>query len=244
MAGKVELEGAGDSDGPTSSSLLDRVKIRAPGAWERFVDVYAPLIYRWCRRMGVRADDAPDVLQEVFLAVANHIDQFHGDQPGDTFRCWLWTITRNKIHDYFRSEKHQAKACGGSSADARLCRVPDQLPSIAEADRSLTEEAALAQRVVKLIRPEVEDRTWRAFWRLAVDRQSGPDVAAELGMSLRAVYQAKYRVSQRIHQELDGLPPNMRRSVIGQQIESEAAKTVSEGNLSPNLPGSKAVGRD
>lgn len=206
MTRKSGLEGIPGSGIETSPSLLDRVKIRAPGAWERFVDVYAPLVYRWCRRAGVRADDAPDVLQEVFLAVATHIEQFHSDQPGDTFRGWLWTITRHKTQDYLRGEKHQAKARGGSSAEERLYRSPDRLPSSAEADWSSAEEAALAQRVVELIRPEVEDRTWRAFWRLAVDGQPGLEVADELGMSLRAVYQAKYRVLQRIHQELDGLP--------------------------------------
>jgi RNA polymerase sigma-70 factor, ECF subfamily len=185
--------------------------------------VYAPLVYRWCRRAGVRADDAPDVLQEVFLAVATHIEQFHRDQPGDTFRGWLWTITRHKIDDYLRSEQHQAQACGGSSAEERLCRIPDRLASSAEADQSSAEEAALAQRVVELIRPEVEDRTWRAFWRLAVDRQPGLDVAAELGMSLRAVYQAKYRVLQRIHDELDGLPRNIFGSAIWRQLESRGS---------------------
>jgi RNA polymerase sigma-70 factor, ECF subfamily len=200
------------------------VKIRAPGAWERLVDVYAPLVYRWCRRAGVRADDAPDVVQEVFLAVATHIDQFHRDQPGDTFHGWLWTITRHKTQDFFRSEKHQAKARGGSSADERLCLIPDRLPTSVEADRSSAEEMALAQRVVELIRPEVEDRTWRAFWRLAVDGQSGLDVASELGMSLRAVYQAKYRVLQRIHQELDGLPRNFYGSAIRRQLESRESK--------------------
>lgn len=85
----------GDSEGDpytsTSSSLLDRVKIRAPGAWERFVDLYAPMIYRWCRRTGVDDDDAPDVLQEVFLAVATHIGDFYRDRPGDTFCGWLRT---------------------------------------------------------------------------------------------------------------------------------------------------------
>jgi RNA polymerase sigma-70 factor (ECF subfamily) len=196
------------------------VKIRAPGAWERLVDVYAPLVYRWCRRAGVRADDAPDVVQEVFLAVATHIDQFHRDQPGDSFRGWLWTITHHKAQDYFRGEKHQARASGGSSAEERLCRIPDRLSTSAEADRYSTEEAALAQRVMELIRPEIEDRTWRAFWRLAVDRQSGLDVAAELGMSLRAVYQAKYRVLQRIHQELAGLPQNILGSAIWRHLES------------------------
>jgi RNA polymerase sigma-70 factor (ECF subfamily) len=153
----------------------------------------------------VGADEAPDVVQEVFLAVATHIGDFHRDRPGDSFRGWLWTITHNKIHDHLRRQKHRPKACGGSSADERLCRIPERLPSNPDAGPPSTDDAALVQRVVELIRPEVEDRTWRAFCRLAVDGQPGSDVAAELGMSLRAVYQAKYRVLQRVRQELHDL---------------------------------------
>jgi RNA polymerase sigma-70 factor (ECF subfamily) len=195
-------EGTGTSPA-TSLSLLDRVKTRDGGAWERLVDLYAPLVYRWCRRAGMRADEAPDVLQEVFLAVAGHIEDFRRDRPGDSFRGWLWTITRNKTRDHLRRRKHEPEARGGSSADERLCRIPDRPPSADDADPHSADDAELAQRVVELIRPEVEDRTWRAFWRLAVDGQPGRDVAAELGMSLRAVYQAKYRVLQRVRQELD-----------------------------------------
>jgi RNA polymerase sigma-70 factor (ECF subfamily) len=195
-------EGPGTSP-LTSLSLLERVKNWDTGAWQRLVDLYGPLIYRWCRRTGVKADDVPDVLQEVFLAVATHIEDFHRDRLGDTFRGWLRAITRNKIRDHARRQKNQPKARGGSSAHERLYRTHDRLPPIPNADQLRPDDAVLAQRVVELIRPRVEDRTWRAFWRLAVDGQSGPDAAAELGMSLQAVYQAKYRVLQLARQEMD-----------------------------------------
>ena len=202
----------GDSEGDapctsTSSSLLDRVKIRDPEAWERFVDVYAPMIYRWCRRTGVDADDTPDLVQEVFLAVATHIGDFHRDRPGDTFRGWLWTITHNKICDHIRRQKNEVKPRGGSKAAELLSRIPDRLPSISDASPHSNDETALVRRVLELIRPEMEDRTWQAFWRLAVDGRSGSDVAAELGMSLRAVYQAKYRVLKRVREALDSWIP-------------------------------------
>jgi RNA polymerase sigma-70 factor (ECF subfamily) len=189
----------------TSLTLLERVKKWDPGAWQRLVDVYAPLVYRWCRRTGVKADDTPDVLQEVFCAVATHIETFHRDRSGDSFRGWLWTVTRHKICDHARRRNRQPKALGGSSANARLCQIPNRLPSVPEEDPICPDDAILARRVVELIRPEVENRTWRAFWRLAVDGQAGPDVASELGMSLQAVHQAKYRVLRLIRQEMDCL---------------------------------------
>ena len=207
MTAKADLNnGGGPTTSPTtSSSLLERVKTEDHGAWQRLVDLYAPLVYRWCRRTGIGAQDAADVLQEVFLAVATHVRDFRRDRPGDSFRGWLWTITRSKIHDHFRRRRNQPNAQGGSTAHERLGQIPDQPPAIPGDDPLSSDQAALAQRVVELVRREVEDRTWRAFWRLAVDGQPGPDVAAELGMSVRAVYQAKYRVLQRVRREMADL---------------------------------------
>jgi RNA polymerase sigma-70 factor (ECF subfamily) len=153
--------------------------------------------------------------------VATHLDKFHSDRPGDSFRGWLWTIACHKVQDHFRSRKDQPDGRGGNSAEERLSRIPDRLPFLGDADPQVDEDVALARQVMALIRPEVEDRTWRAFWRLAVDGQSGSDVAAELGMSLRAVYQAKYRVLQRARQELNGLSQNILGSAIWRRIASK-----------------------
>jgi DNA-directed RNA polymerase specialized sigma24 family protein len=39
-------------------------------AWQRFADLYVPLVYDWMRRAGLRPSDALDVTQNVFLSVA------------------------------------------------------------------------------------------------------------------------------------------------------------------------------
>ncbi len=73
----------------SSSTLLHLVQAQAPLAWQRLVDLYAPLIYRWCRRRNLQADDAADVAQEVFAAVFAKVGEFRKDRPGDTFRGWV-----------------------------------------------------------------------------------------------------------------------------------------------------------
>ena len=52
---------------------------------------------------------------------------------------------------------------------------------------------------------EFEPTTLQAFRRLALDGAAGAEVAAELGMSVAAVYGSKSRVLQRIRQEAEGL---------------------------------------
>ena len=55
----------------TRASLL--VRLRDPGdgiAWNRFVDLYTPLIYGFFRRHGLQDADAADLSQDVLARVA------------------------------------------------------------------------------------------------------------------------------------------------------------------------------
>src|SRR5947209_20383601 len=103
----------------TSRSLLGRVQADEPEAWERFVGLYAPLVFHWCRGRGLQGSDAADVFQEVFRAVAAHVARFRKDRPGDTFRGWLRRITQNKLRDHFRKRSREVLAVGGSSVQER-----------------------------------------------------------------------------------------------------------------------------
>ena len=114
--------------GSASGSLLERLKARDPEAWQRLIDLYTPLIYGWCRQCGLQAEDLADIGQEVFAAVASNKEGFRRDVPGASFRGWLWTITRNKVRDYFRRQKGKAQAQGGTAFQQRLAQVPEDEP--------------------------------------------------------------------------------------------------------------------
>lgn len=107
-----------------SSTLLDRIRARRPDAWQRLVDLYGPVVYRWCRQLGVGSADAADCVQEVFAAVAAGIGQFHRDRPGDSFGAWLRTITRSKVADHFRRRQGRPDAEGGTTAYQQLLNLP------------------------------------------------------------------------------------------------------------------------
>jgi RNA polymerase sigma-70 factor (ECF subfamily) len=208
MAGQGANSGNGPhcaASGPTSTTLLDRVKAKHEDAWQTLVDLYGPQVYRWGRRLGLQGEDAADVVQEVFSAVATSIANFRRDRPGDSFRGWLWGITRIKAADHFRRLRDKPRAKGGTDAHQRLAQIPDQSLLDSKTDKDPEGERGVKRRAVELIRASVEDRTWKAFWRVAVDGQPLADVADELGMSVGAVYQAKYRVRRRIRSELGDL---------------------------------------
>jgi RNA polymerase sigma-70 factor (ECF subfamily) len=202
MSGGVGTASAGAASWG-SSSLVSRLKARDPAAWDRFARLYGPLVYGWCRRAGLRDDDAADVAQEVFRGVAVGIDQFRRDRSGDSFRGWLRGIARHKLLDHYRRVAGQPDAAGGSAALVRLGQVASDPaaddPPPGEAARDL---ALLARRAMDLVRTDFHEATWRAFWETAVEGRPPADVAAELGLSVASVYSAKSRVLARLRQEL------------------------------------------
>jgi len=188
----------------TSASLLDRLRADDADAWRRLVHLYSPLVFAWCRRSGLRDSDVDDVMQEVFRSVALSIGGFRRDRTGDTFRGWLWTITRNKLNDHFRKHADRPVAVGGSTMHGRLLEVPEEEP-LPEDASAADSPGALVRRALDLIRRDFEESTWQAFWQVAVDNRPAGDVATGLGLSVFAVYQAKYRVTRRLREELEGL---------------------------------------
>jgi len=186
----------------TSLSLLQRARAGDPGAWERLVHLYAPLVHYWCRRLGVQAADGEDVAQEVFQLAFARINDFRRTQAGHTLRGWLRGITRNKVLEFYRRSGQQPQGVGGSTIHLHL-------QEIADTDVALGDEADDAEvvndlyyRALELVRHEFEPVTWRAFWRTTVDGQRPVEVAAELKLSPAAVRMAKSRVLRRIREEL------------------------------------------
>ena len=203
----AQIEGSGGSASPSSSissTLLERIRARRPEAWQRLVDLYGPVVYRWCRQMGVGSADAADVAQEVFGAVSAHLDQFRRERPDDSFGAWLRTITRNKVRDHYRQHLCQPDAEGGTHAYRQLLDLAESPEESSAVDRVET-DAGFLRRMLDLVRVEFENRTWEAFRRIVVDGQSPAEVAAALGLSLPAVYKAKSRVLRRLREELRNL---------------------------------------
>jgi RNA polymerase sigma-70 factor (ECF subfamily) len=188
--------------GSTSPSLLDLAKGRDASAWQQIVFLYTPLVRWWCARRGVRnPQDVEDVTQEIFRAVDINIRSFTRVSQG-AFRRWLYTIARRKIADFYRRRAKTEEAEGGSDAQARMeevLAVPAEGPN---GEGGSLELPILVRRALELIRPKCALPTWEAAWRVIVKGHYPSDVAADLGMTVGAVYVAKSRVLSRLRKVL------------------------------------------
>ena len=185
----------------TRHSLLVRIRdARDAEAWARFVDLYAPLVYGFSRRRGLQDADAADLTQEVLRAVARSARRLRYDSRRGSFRSWLFTVAVNKLRNFLASRKRQPQATGDSSDLRRLDEQPAAEPDEAEWDREYDER--IFAWAAEQVRGCFEDSTWQAFWATAVEDRSPKEVAAELGMSVGAVYIAKSRVIARLKEQI------------------------------------------
>jgi RNA polymerase sigma-70 factor (ECF subfamily) len=178
-------------------SLLEQLRRPAEtAAWERFVQLYTPLLCHWARRLGLLGADAADLVEDVFAVLADKLSQFrHG--PGERFRVWLWTITLDVFH------ARRRLAAGRLERKGELYAEPVADPAGGLGEKEYRQY--LVRRTLELIREEFPPATWRAFWGFAVGGRPADDVARESGISVGAVYLARGRVLRRLRAHLAGL---------------------------------------
>ncbi len=183
----------------TSATLLERVRLRTDSAaWDRFVKLYTPFLYHCGTRLGLAEADAADAVQDVFLVLLDKLPTFQYSQDG-SFRAWLRTVTVNKCRERFR--KRHETAAGGS--DPGLSQFADA----ADSDEFWNVEyrQQLVARALEIMQAEFEPTTWQACWQTTVEDRPAADVAAELGITINAVYVARSRVLRRLREELRDL---------------------------------------
>lgn len=184
------------SDLRTRPSLLARLADPADAdAWRAFVDAYAPLVYRFCRRRGAQEADAADLTQEVLAQVARSIPAFRYDPARGRFRDWLWAVVRSRLGRHRRRDARRPVGVDGDELDDRAGAAPDP-------EWAADFHARLAEVALGRVRGEFSDAHWRAFERTWRDNESAAAVAADLGLTVAAVYVAKCRVLARLRDEL------------------------------------------
>ncbi len=191
--------GEGDSTLRTRPSLLLRLRDAADGdAWRVFVDTYAPLLYRWCRRQGLQDADAADVSQEALLQVVRCIQRFEYQPERGRFRDWLGLVIRRRLIR-FHGQQGQPAAAGGDEAREA---VVDLGTAPADPEWAAAFNAQVLAAALARVRPEFAASTWVAFEQTWVAGRPAAEAAAATGLSLQAVYVAKHRVLKRLEEEV------------------------------------------
>ena len=185
----------------TNSQLL--VRLRDPKdreAWEEFVSIYRPLIYRVARRQGLQDADALNTSQEVLYKVSKLIFEQESPPAKGRFRRWLTVVARNTAIDSLRRIGPDA-ATGGTSIQQSLGDLVSENSIQDTITAELKREAF--RWAARRIKCDFTETTWLAFWRTMVEGMPCETVAQEIKKSVGAVYTARSRVMQRLKTEVD-----------------------------------------
>ena len=71
-------------------------------AFKKLIDRYTAPLYNFAARLAGR-NDAPDIVQEVFIKVWKNINRF--DENKASFKTWIFTIAKNATTDFLRKKK-------------------------------------------------------------------------------------------------------------------------------------------
>jgi RNA polymerase sigma factor (sigma-70 family) len=189
----------------TKPSLLMRIRsAEDAAAWSQFVDVYAPLIYGFARKHNLQDADAADLTQEVLRAIARSVHRLDYDPRHGSFRGWLFTVVRNKLHDHRASRARRMQGSGDTAAQIWLQQLPDPTPD-QSAEWELEHQRRLFAWAAEQVQQTISNSTWQAFWQTAVEGRNGAEVASDLGLTVAAVYLAKGRVMARMKKLIEQL---------------------------------------
>lgn len=183
----------------TSASLLERVCKRwDQEAWDRFVQLYSPMIFSWGQSCGLQPADAADLTQDVFTTLFQKLPDFTYDRH-KSFRAWLRTVTLNHWRD--RKRRTATRPLPGDDEELSKLEGANDISVLAEQEY----RQQLVGRTLQIMQADFQPATWKAFWEYGVLGRPAAEVAAELGLTAAAVYCGKLRVLSRLRQELHGL---------------------------------------
>jgi len=186
-------------DTQTSTTLLRQLRDDPldPTAWDRFVDRYGVLIYRWCRHWGLQEADAEDVTQNVLVELLRQMRHFVYDRAG-SFRAWLRIIAYRGWCRFLEGQQRR----GALTVALQRLHSSEAYEDLLQ-QLTLADDREALERAMTAVRQRVQPHTWEAFRMQAFDGVSGDDVARQLNINIGAVFVARSKVQKMLRDEIE-----------------------------------------
>jgi len=174
------------------AELTGALRERQAGAMERFQTAFTPLLRYIIAPILPDERDREECLSDVLLLVWNAIDGFDSNRA--SLATWLTHLARNAALNRRRSnERRREDGC-----------LDETMPDTADSP----EQSAIKAEAAKALWNAVERlgrRDRELFLRKYYYYQSTAQMAAELGLTARAVEGRLYRIRKRLQGELGGV---------------------------------------
>jgi|SRR5208283_4511834 len=191
----------------TRSSLIFRLrKWDDAKSWEEFYGLYRKLVYGFARKSGLTHEEAEEVTNDVFVRVANTIQEFESNPEKGPFRGWLLNLTRWRVVDKFRARPKVHQGPHGAHGDDRTStmeRVPD------DADYDGLWENEWRNNLIGAAMERLARRTQAKHFQIfdLHTRHNWPvmRLSRELGVNPASVYLITHRLTKQLRQEVTAI---------------------------------------
>ena len=166
-------------------SQIDRVLAGDRDAFRSIVRHFSLGLRAFVSSQLHHLDDADDLAQEVFVTAFKNLERF---RQGEDFGAWLRGIARNKLKTHFRSLARR---------DNAMDRFRTEVTELIHTDLEKLAAKIREEKIEKLLTcisklPEKMRRIVRA----GLEGQRGAELAAELGMTVGAIYTMNHRANK------------------------------------------------
>ena len=184
----------------TTTRLIEDLRDPANSeAWEGFDARYRPVLLGFARTLGFGPDDAAELAQQTLGRFVVAYREGRYVRGNGRLSSWLIGIARN-VGSEMRRKAHRGRAAGDSVLGGVEAALPDEahLTVIWEKER----RAATLTQAMEMLRgsARLEAHTLRAFELFAIRGVPAPEVAAQCGIDVDAVYVIKNRLTKRLRE--------------------------------------------
>lgn len=133
----------GEMSAAELAEVLSQVRAGDADAWGELYRLYAPAIFRFCRRALPTREDAEDATTEIFVKVRQKLGMYDASRP---FTAWLYKVASNHCWDALRRRRIRQDLETGDLETMPLEHPdPSQLERLQTAHTSKQVRAALAK---------------------------------------------------------------------------------------------------
>ena len=93
---------SGEMSAAELADVLTQVRAGDSEAWGELYGLYAPAIFRFCRRALHTREDAEDATTEIFMKVRQKLGTYDSTRP---FTAWLYKVASNHCWDLLRRRR-------------------------------------------------------------------------------------------------------------------------------------------
>ena len=188
----------------TSPILISRLKnISDEEAWNRFYDLYSPLILAFARQKGCNASLAQDVLQETMCQLLQYMMKFDYNPNVGKFRSYLLQVVSSRIHR-LKSPKIQTVPLISNDDDATIDILDQNAEDPWNAFEKLWRDNLKIQAFAR-VKERIKPLTWKVFELFVIENVDAEVIAKQLNVNKNTIYKYKTRVLDLLEQEIKTL---------------------------------------